>query len=777
MFQKILVILYAGLWALCAQQPPSAALKGVVRDPSGAVIPDLKVKVRSLERGNIVTAVTDRSGIYAATGLTAGTYSVLVKAQGFSSFEREGIELTGGQTTSLDITLVIGSGRQSVTITSKAPTLEGERETDTKNQQETLEIREVRESSARDVGEALENMEGLWKIRKGGIANDIVLRGFQQDNLNVLIDGVRVFGACPNNMDPPSLHVDFSEVQQVNVLKGPFDIKNQGSLGGVVDIISRTPGRGLEVTPTFATGSFGYLNPSLVASFSNRRFFALAGYSLRRSRPYVDGSGHRFTDLSNYSSAGRGQNGFDVNTSWFRWGLSSRENQHTEVAYTAQRGNLTLYPYLMMDSPYDHADRLSASHNVSDLTGVLKQLKVQAYFTQVKHWMTDEYRLSAAGAPRSYSMATFAGTKSLGGRVEAGLADFVVGFESYLRNWNAVNTMRMAGTAMYNDQPIIPNVNVSHAGVYSQYQKTLRRKLLLTAGARLDTSRSQARSGTLNTDLYWAYQNTRSLSRRDTHPSGNVWAVYTMGNGFELFGGAGHTVRVPDPQERYFAFKRMGNDYVGDPNLNPTRNTELDFGVNYRHRRFTLRPTVFYSRLDDYIAVQNQLKVNATPYVVNQASRSYANMDARIRGGELGYSVSLSRALLIAGGLSYCRGTKQVSPGDNILSGNLAEFPPFKSRASLRYGNRFMFLEFENVAAWAQNNVDTDLKEQGTPGYAVMNFKLGVHTKRFKFAGGIDNLSNRFYYEHLSYQRDPFRLGIKVPEPGRSLYLTANYAF
>jgi len=447
------------------------------------------------------------------------------------------------------------------------------------------------------------------------------------------------------------------------------------------------------------------------------------------------------------------------------------------VAYTAQRGNLTLYPYLMMDSPYDHADRLNASHNINDLTGVLKQVRMQAYFTQVKHWMTDDYRLSSAGAPRSYSMATFAGTKSLGGKVEAGFADFVVGFESYLRNWNAVNTMRMAGTAMYNDQPIIPNVNASQAGVYSQYQKTLWQKLLLTAAARLDTSRSQARSATLNTDLYWAYKSTRSLSRRDTNPSGHVWAAYTLGHGFELFGGVGHTVRVPDPQERYFAFKRMGNDFVGDPNLNPTRNTELDFGASYRHRRFTLRPTLFYSRLTDYIAVQNQLKVNATMYVMNQAARSFDNVDARIRGGELGYSVSLSRALLLAGGLSYSRGAKQPIPGDNIMSRNLAEFPPLKSRALLRYGNRFMFLEFENLTAWAQNNVDTGLKEQRTPGYAVMNFKVGVHTKKFKFAGGIDNLSNRFYYEHLSYQRDPFRLGIKVPEPGRSLYLTANYAF
>jgi iron complex outermembrane receptor protein len=62
----------------------------------------------------------------------------------------------------------------------------------------------------------------------------VVLRGFQQGDINVLIDGARIYGACPNHMDPPASHVDFAEIQQVEVTKGVFDIRSQGSLGGVV---------------------------------------------------------------------------------------------------------------------------------------------------------------------------------------------------------------------------------------------------------------------------------------------------------------------------------------------------------------------------------------------------------------------------------------------------------------------------------------------------------------------------------------------------------------
>lgn len=33
-------------------------------------------------------------------------------------------------------------------------------------------------------------------------------------------------------MDPPTAHADLSEVARIEVGKGPFDVTNQGSLGG-----------------------------------------------------------------------------------------------------------------------------------------------------------------------------------------------------------------------------------------------------------------------------------------------------------------------------------------------------------------------------------------------------------------------------------------------------------------------------------------------------------------------------------------------------------------
>jgi hypothetical protein len=60
-----------------------------------------------------------------------------------------------------------------------------------------VDAREIRESGARDASEARAQIDGLAKIRKGAIANDIALPGLGHDNISVLVDGAPSHGAAP----------------------------------------------------------------------------------------------------------------------------------------------------------------------------------------------------------------------------------------------------------------------------------------------------------------------------------------------------------------------------------------------------------------------------------------------------------------------------------------------------------------------------------------------------------------------------------------------------
>jgi iron complex outermembrane recepter protein len=751
--------------ALCLPSAWSAELYGRVTDPSGAAVWGALVHVGP------GAAVTDREGRYGFAGLAPGAYRVVVTAPAFTTHESE-VSLGIEDRRVWDVALEIGSVRQSITV--KAPAAEGETETRTRNHEEVLEIRNVRESAARDAGEALAALEGVWKIRKGGIANDVVLRGFQQGNLNVLLDGARIYGACPNHMDPAAFHVDFAEIRQIDVTKGVFDLRNQGSLGGSIDVVTKTPASGWRLTPTLAAGSFGYFNPSLTASVAGENYYASGGYSRRLSDPFRDGRGNPFTAYANYRADARDVRAFDTGTAWFKMAAGPASRRFA-ASYTRQNGGQTLYPYLMMDALYDNADRLTARFDSYSTGGFIKSVRALTYFTTVRHWMTDALRVSSAALSRPYSMATFAGTRTMGGRLDVDFAGFDAGVEVYRRAWGAVNTMQMAGR--YTDQPSIPAVVITSGGAFLQYRNVFWRRLQVTGGMRFDAASADARSSALNTDLYWAYKGTRARQASDRSPSGSLWAAYVLRNGLEIFAGAGDSVRFPDPQERFFTLRRGGSDWVGNPEIASTHNREADAGIQLRRRAISVKATAFYSRLSDYIVVHNQPLRNPVPGIMNMMARSYDNTGATLYGGEVSYAAPITRQLLLSGGISYTDGHKAVRPELRIFSAGLAELPPLRSRTVLRWGNRFMFAEAEGLLLRRQSKIDTDLREDPTPGYGILSFRTGVHAGKVNFSVAAENLLNRFYYEHLSFQRDPFRLGVKVPEPGRNLFVMIAYRF
>src|SRR5262245_58126861 len=87
-----------------------ASITGVVRDSSGAVLPGVTVEASSdvlIEK--VRSAVTDGSGTYRIVDLRAGTYSVAFSLTGFTTLRRDGIELTGTFTASINADLKVGS--------------------------------------------------------------------------------------------------------------------------------------------------------------------------------------------------------------------------------------------------------------------------------------------------------------------------------------------------------------------------------------------------------------------------------------------------------------------------------------------------------------------------------------------------------------------------------------------------------------------------------------------------------------------------------------------
>ena len=305
----------------------------------------------------------------------------------------------------------------------------------------------------------------------------------------------------------------------------------------------------------------------------------------------------------------------------------------------------------------------------------------------------------------------------------------------------------------------------------------INRKLLFTGGARYDYASTSIGVPGYSTDLYYRYYGNRNTSATDRYGSGNVSLSYAAIPSLTLFAGIGSNGRIPDAEERFFA--RAGssgmsgmtgmmqeNGTVGDPDLHYSRNTEGDIGAALEFGPLRVRASLFYSNVRNFIMIGEEAAMMSTPVLAT----TYNNVQARVYGGETSYNLKLMRCLSLAGNVSESIGVHDPAPHDGIYNTNVPEMPPLRGTLALRYVERRMFAEVGALAADRQNRVDTDLMETPTPGYAILNMKLGATYRGFRVNFGIDNLLNRFYYQNLSYTLSPFSSGIRLPEAGRNFF-------
>src|SRR5580698_785959 len=107
-----LLALSAGIAVLAIAgyaQVTSAGIHGIVRDPSGAVVP--KATVTIIDTGTKIerTTATAQDGGFVFPDLQAATYKLTVAATGFQTAVYESVVVDTGRTTDVPVQLTVGS--------------------------------------------------------------------------------------------------------------------------------------------------------------------------------------------------------------------------------------------------------------------------------------------------------------------------------------------------------------------------------------------------------------------------------------------------------------------------------------------------------------------------------------------------------------------------------------------------------------------------------------------------------------------------------------------
>ena len=644
------------------------------------------------------------------------------------------------------------------------------------------------EVKSADLADALtKKVPSVSIVRRSGIANDIILRGQKKDNINILIDNTKVYGACPNRMDPPTSHVLTNTIDSIEIVEGPYDVENFGSLSGSVKVTTIKPAEGLNGEVSLNVGSFDYLKAAATVSGGNDVVRFLLSVSNESSSQYEDGDGNTFADqIENYAPAMPGYHykdkyrdidAYEKSAVLGKVFINLADNQELRLSYTGNRSDDVLYPSSKMDALYDDSNIYNIEYLVKDLGRYSKSLDVQYYSSDVEHPMSTFYRKSSGldnsdNEKISYLTTDMRGIKIKNSFDLSSSSELTIGVDASLRNWDGAYEGSGLQAAV-TDLVSIPDVDTENQAVFAEVEKKYS-DLSVKAGFRYDdTSITPSDASGLQSNDYSGF-------------SANLFASYDASATTRYFGGIGKATRVPDARELYFRGAMVNpanpmmamNPLVGTPELDDTSNTEIDLGIEKTYSSFNIKTKLFYSWLDDYIYYNADKGESMLP-----VRNAFENIDATIYGLEISGAYFASDEVYVDFGLAYQRGKK-----DEALEGqtdtDLAEIPPMKANVALNYdySNRNT-ATIEVVAADSWDDFDSDNGEQALSGYGIINLKVRHDiTRSFELTAGVDNVLDKTYavtntYKDLTLLVVPGDEIILMNEPGRYLYVNGTYRF
>ena len=114
MFKPAFLFLFLACAAVFGQS--TSSLRGVIKDPSGASVPDSAVTLTDKATGATRKALSDATGVYQLLQVPPGTYDLTVEKTGFSVLTRKDVTLEVNVPATLDCVLEVGAVGSTVSV-------------------------------------------------------------------------------------------------------------------------------------------------------------------------------------------------------------------------------------------------------------------------------------------------------------------------------------------------------------------------------------------------------------------------------------------------------------------------------------------------------------------------------------------------------------------------------------------------------------------------------------------------------------------------------------
>ena len=628
---------------------------------------------------------------------------------------------------------------------------------------------EYRDQLAHDAADILNKKPSLNSIRKGGnYGFDPVFRGFKYDQLNVVLNGAQsATAACPNRMDPPTSQMAPNMLERVEILKGPHALRFGTGFGATINFVPEKR-RFSEENDVYGRLSNSYdgngniLRNEGQIGFSGKNYDIAVFGSWSQGNDYTTGNGE--TVAADFERGSFGTN----------MGFMFSENSQLSVSAVYNVARDADFPALPMDLRRDDTWLLNARHDITfNEKKHLKSWNTTAFASFVDHLMDN---LLKPLDPRMLNAQTNATTYNFGGRTEG-----VWNFEN--SNLFAGADFRQEGAEGIREREFLmgPNAGntfrdnawqdgfISKTSVFAEYHFKPKNTRFIVS------TRLELNNGNINDPTEEFEDNNGDSQVTQFNPSISVGASKKLSKGITLGVWLARAQRSAGLTERYINYFPVGQDpfeLLGNPQLDPEKNNQLDVTFQWEKKNTLVSVDVFAGYLEDFIS--SFIDPDLTPRLPNSPGvRRFVNIEDAFKTG---FEINWRQQILV--NLEHQAGIAYTYAQDLERDEPLPEIAPLDFRYTLSGsyldGKLLPELTFRHVLEQAR--ISEEFGETETPAFSVLDIRLAYQfSDSGRITTGINNAFDENYYEHLN--RSVRGNNLPIFAPGRNVFASVNFTF
>ena len=610
---------------------------------------------------------------------------------------------------------------------------------------------------AASIDEHLKELNHVELVRRGSYAWEPTVNNMQTERVSTTIDGMKIFYACTDKMDPVTSYVESSNLQSILLNSGlNGNPQATGNIGGALDLKLHKAGFSAK---SFSAGAdIGYeSNGNLQvygasAAYTSNSFYTNGGIFYRHADNYKEGGG-RVVDFSQFQKV----NAYD------NFGFRLSPLDAIEGTFIFDRATDVGYPALNMDVAKAEAFITSLAYNRRWEERLVQSWETKAYYNHITHIMDDTTRPDVEIHMDMPGESWTTGLYSLL-RATKGNHNVTANYDLYYNRLFADMTMYPGGAApMY--MVTWPDVGTLNTGAALSDDIRLGNVSLLHLSGKLSWQHQRLN----NDEGYKALGVFFPGMKREYHQTtGRIAANYQLSLENSQFSiGAGWGSRAPTVTEAYGYY--LNNtfdqyDYIGNPRLKNESAVELN--ANYQFSisnfQFSIDGNAFF--FSNYIIGQFEPRLSVMT-VGAEGVKVYGNIShARIINTSLTSKWDVLPWLTWNTRLGYSTGTDDeddtlplISPFSYTTSLNL-HHGRFQGKAELRGNAR-------------QTDYGKKYGETQTPAWAIFNlsanYQLSVSGHQLALRAGIENLFDKRYTTYADW--------CDIPQKGRNIYINLSF--